>query len=126
MRVFSFLTKYVLYGFRKYHSCEQAIQEMVGKILQAREGGQQCTSIFLDLSKAFDTLDHTVLLSKMERYGIRDTALDWFKSYLSGHSLRTKIPVSNSQTYYSSRHDINRGTAQGSCLGAIIIHYFLQ
>ena len=123
--VYQFLIKYDVlyqsqYGFRKHHSCEQAIQELIGKILHAREDGLQSASIFLDLSKAFNTLDHVVLLSKLERNGIRGTVLDWFRSYLSGHSLRTKVPVAANKIYYSKKYDINYGTAQGSCLGPLL------
>ena len=87
--IYLFLNKYDVlyqsqYGFRKHHSCEQAIQELIGKILPAREEGLQSASIFLDLSKAFDTLDHDVMLHKLERYDIRGTAHDTFRSYLSG------------------------------------------
>ena len=67
----AFITKYYIlyksqYGFRSCRSCELAVQELLGKILQAKEDGLNATSIFLDLSKAFDT----VLLAKFERYGI--------------------------------------------------------
>ena len=71
------------YGFRKYHSCEHAIQELVGSILKGNERNKHTAAIFLDLSKAFDTLNHEVLLCKLERYGIRGIALKWFHSYMS-------------------------------------------
>ena len=125
-RMYQFLIKYDVlyqshYGFRNHHSCEQAIQEL---ILQARENGLQSASIFLDLSKAFDTLDHIVLLNKLERYSIRGTVLDWFRSYLSGRSLRTKVPVAANKIYYSKKYYINCGTAQGSCLGPLLFIIF--
>ena len=71
-QVYDFLDKNSIlyqsqYGFRNHRSCEQGIQELLGKILHAKEEGLQCASIFLDLSKAFDTLDHRVLVSKVER-----------------------------------------------------------
>ena len=50
------------YGFRTKRSCEQVIMELVGNILQSKNRNEHCTSVFLDLSKAFDTLDHTILL----------------------------------------------------------------
>ena len=87
--IYLFLNKYDVlyqsqYGFRKHRSCKQAIQELIGKILHTRGEGLQSASIFLDLSKAFDTLDHDVMLHKLESPGIRGTAHDWFRSYLSG------------------------------------------
>ena len=80
-RVFKFLDKYELlyqsqYGFHNQHSCRQAITELTGKLLQAKEAGLHSTSVFLDLLKAFDTLDHQVLLKKLEHYGIRGTLND--------------------------------------------------
>ena len=52
------------YGFQTRRSCEQAITELVGYILQSKNHNKHCASIFLDLSKAFDTLDHSILLCK--------------------------------------------------------------
>ena len=59
------------YGFRTNHSCENAISELLGSILKAKEKGYSTVCLYLDLSKAFDTLEHDMLLSKMEIYGIR-------------------------------------------------------
>ena len=74
-RVISFIDKQEIlyksqYGFLNQHSCEQTVQELLAKVLQAKEDGQKTASIFMDLSKAFDTLNHKLLLSKMEQYGI--------------------------------------------------------
>ena len=97
---------------------------MLGKILHAKEEGLQCVMIFLDLSKPFDTLDHSVLLNKLERYGIRGSAQDWFSSYLAGHSLQAKVPVATNKVIYSKLVDISYGTAQGSCLGPLLFIVF--
>ena len=71
------------YGFRSKRSCNQAITELTGRLLQANELSLHSTAIFLDLSKAFDTLNHEVLLAKLYRYGIRGVANDWFRHYLN-------------------------------------------
>ena len=70
------------YGFRQNHSTYMAIMEMQDKISNAIDEGEYAVGIFLDLSKAFDTLDHYTLIAKLEYYGIRGLALEWFKSYL--------------------------------------------
>ena len=81
--------------------------------------------IFLDLSKAFDMLEHSVVYKKLERYGIRGKALDWFKSYLSNRKLRTKCRTASSSTETRSKlFDVTVGTPQGSCLGPLIFLIF--
>ena len=112
------------YGFRSKRSCEHAIMEMVGRVLQTKNKGKHSMGVFLDLSKAFDTLDHPVLIAKLERYGIRGNMLDWFKSYLSGRSLVAKISNSTNVTTYSEKYDITFGIAQGSCLGPLLFVIF--
>ena len=81
IRVYSFLEEHNIlydsqYGFRSKRSCNQAITELTGRLLQAKEVSLHSAAIFLDLSKAFDTLNHEVLLAKLYRYGIRGTAND--------------------------------------------------
>ena len=78
------------YGFREGHSCENAISELVGEILKNKENNKFTVSLFLDLSKAFDSLKHSTLINKMEIYGIRGSAYSWFSSYLNQRQLRAK------------------------------------
>ena len=105
-RVYQFLEmNHILYEsqyrFRNECSCEHVIIELTGHLLQVKELGQKSASIFLDLSKAFDTLNHNVLLKKLERYGIRGIAQQWFASYLENRSLRAKITTVRNKITYS-------------------------
>ena len=68
------------YGFHSKYSCENAIQELVRNIVKGYEQNKKIISVYLDLSKAFDTIPHQILYEKMDRYGIRGTSLEWFKS----------------------------------------------
>ena len=67
------------YGFRKGRSTEHAIIELVDKITRAIDQGKYTIGIFLDLSKAFDTINHKILIKKLEYYGIRGISKDWFE-----------------------------------------------
>ena len=71
------------FGFRKRHSCENAVSELIGNIVKNLQQKRYTLAVFLDLSKAFDTLEHDVIFRKMERYGIRGQCLNWYKSYLN-------------------------------------------
>ena len=70
------------YGFRQNRSTELAITELVDKITKAIDRGEYTVGIFLDLSKAFDTINHGILIKKLEYYGIRGLSQQWFKNYL--------------------------------------------
>ena len=74
------------YGFRQNHSTELAALELVDRLTQDMLAGSNPFSVFIDLSKAFDTLDHEILLYKLERLGIVGNKLSWFRSYLTDRS----------------------------------------
>ena len=122
-RTYKFLIKFdqiyaSQYGFREGHSCQDAKTELIGSIAKRTDEGLYTIGVFLDLSKAFDTLEHEVLYEKLEIYGIRGVALNWFKSYLSNRKLRVKWMVASSyKQEYSDYEEVEYGTPQGSYLG---------
>ena len=130
-RVYNFLIKYNIiykkqYGFRANHSCEQAIQDLCRHILKDKEDSLKSAAIFLDLSKAFNTLSHDILLKKLEIYGIRGVCNKWFESYLTNRSIQVKCKtLSSNTTKMGNRYPIKYGTAQGSCLCNITKAYGL-
>ena len=87
-RLYSFfISKGILreeqFGFRKGHSTAHALHQSVDSINKSLDNGRHVLGIFIDLSKAFDTLDHSILLTKLENYGIRGSAYSLMASYLS-------------------------------------------
>ena len=74
------------YSFRKAHSTELASIELVDRISKHLDSGKLPISVFLDLPKAFDTLDHSILLTKLHHYGFQSTPMKWFHSYLKDRS----------------------------------------
>ena len=113
------------YGFREGHSCENAVSELVSQIVKGQQEGLYTLSLFLDLSKAFDSLEHKVLLKKLEHYGLRGTANNWFASYLHNRRMRVKCTISSTgKLEYSRYQTVNYGTPQGSCLGPLIFIIF--
>ena len=98
-----------------------AIAQLVDKINSAVEKNETTIGIFLDLSKAFDTIDHKILLYKLEHYGFRGVVLEWFKNYLSK---RTQYVSHNNCK--SSLRDIVCGVPQGSILGPLLFILYVN
>ena len=111
------------YGFRTQHSTEDAAIELVDQIHKAFEDNptDEVLAIFLDLSKAFDTIDHEILFKKLAHYGIEGVPLLWFRSYLSSR----KQFISFDDTD-SSLLDILVGVPQGSILGPLIFLIYIN
>ena len=103
------------YGFRQGHSTVNAISELIENIIEGFDKQESTLAVFLDLSKAFDTIDHSILLKKLEFYGIRGKALDWFVSYLKNRQQFVSLDGHNSETL-----DIKCGVPQGSVLGPLL------
>ena len=89
------------YGFRSNTSTEQAIYQLTNNILKALDSKHLVGGIFCDLTKAFDCVDHDILLDKLEFYGITGTANNLIKSYLTERYQRVIIRNKSSNIYYS-------------------------
>ena len=109
------------FGFRCNHSTYMAILELVDKISMAVENNETTAGIFLDLSKAFDTIDHNILLYKLEYYGFRGKVLKWFTDYLYN---RKQYVLYNS--YKSEYKNILCGVPQGSILGPLLFILYVN
>ena len=102
-------------GFRSHHSTNTALLDVTDHILNNLNNGKVTASIFLDLTKAFDTVDHNILINKLYSYGITDRALNWLKSYLCNRTQTVSINPTMSVFI-----DINIGIPQGSILGPLL------
>lgn len=100
------------YGFRLGRNTEDAVASLSETITRSLDCGKRCLAIFLDLKKAFDTVSIPLLLLKLEDLGIRGTALEWFRDYLTNRSQFVKVADTS-----SSNLSISYGVPQGSTLG---------
>ena len=119
-RLYSFLTKHNLlycrqYGFRPKRSTIDAITEFTADVLPSLDSKKKCLSVYLDLSKAFDTINHDILLRKLQYYGVRGTTLAWFRSYLDQRRQYVSYLGTQSNTMVMSF-----GVPQGSVLGPLL------
>ena len=71
------------FGFRKGHSTDHALIKLIDSIYDSFNQNKYTLGVFIDLSKAFDTVDHNILIDKLNSYGIKNNSLKWFSSYLS-------------------------------------------
>ena len=125
-RLSKFLSKYnclyeLQFGFRKYHSTTHALMYLTETIRKTLDKNSFACGIFIDLQKAFDTVDHTLLLHKLCHYGVRGIENAWFKSYLSNRRQFTSINGTN-----SVENNIKHGVPQGSVLGPLLFLVYIN
>ena len=125
-RTYDFLTKNEIlykqqYGFRSNHSTYMAVHDFVNNISDAIDKDKHTIGIFMDLSKAFDTIDHNILLNKLYHYGLRGISYDWFKNYLSN---RKQFVTYNSCK--SPKESVSCGVPQGSILGPLLFILYMN
>ena len=109
------------YGFRKLYSKTLALIKFTDNKMKYLDQGNYCISIFVDMTKAFDTVDHDILLEKMNRYGIRGHENNFFRSHLEN---RCQYTVINGAT--STIENIRCGVPQGSVLGPLFFAIYIN
>ena len=109
------------YGFRPMHCTDHAALELIYRIINKMDTNNIPLNIFRDLSKSFDTIDHTILLSKLKYYGLKGSTLNVFHSYLINLKLYNEIEDITSEIV-----PIQIGVPQGSIIGSILFIIFVN
>ena len=109
------------FGFRKNHSTIHALTSLTEDIRNSLDNSNIACGIFIDLQKAFDTVDHEILLNKLAHYGIRGLANNWFKSYRCNRQQFVSI-----NGYDSTKLTMKHGVPQGSVLGPLLFLIYIN
>ena len=104
------------FGFRKVHSIEHAIAQLVDQIYESFENDTYTVGIFVDLSKVFNKVEHIILLKKVEILGIMGANVAWFRSYLTNG----KQYICINKDTKTNKQKITSGVPQGSILGPLL------
>ena len=108
-------------GFRKSHGTQNSLVVMLEKWKRALDKGEYVSALFMDLSKAFDTINHDLLIAKLKAYGFCKEALKLMKSYLKNR--KQKVQINNK---FSSERDVIAGVPQGSIDGPLLFNLFIN
>ena len=124
-RLYAFLEQYkciydLQFGFRENHSTNHAIISIIQKIQDAIQNNNFAVGVFIDLQKAFDTVNHSILLEKLNHYGISGISNTWFKSYLTDRQQFVSIDGKNDLTI------TEHGVLQGSVLGPLLFLIYIK